>query len=178
MRDGVETEGVIKFTLTYTASSTPPTMQGFAEFNQCRNTLWQLGVIGQDDARYEGLGYGNVSLRQRTAEYPDAFLITGSQTGHLAELSAAHYARVLAYDISRHCLQADGVRKPSSEAMTHAAIYQQLPTVNAIIHGHSPTIWQQAQSLGLVCTGADIPYGTPANGGGDAGFAGGWQLAG
>lgn len=160
--DTQEIEGVIKFALAYQAGELPPALPGFAALNQARSLLWRLGVIGQDDARYLGLGYGNVSLRMPTAECPDAFLITGTQTGHLPHLSPSGYARVLDYDIQRNWLQADGPCKPSSEAMTHAAIFQQSPAVNAIVHGHSPAIWRQAQVLGLACTGADIAFGTPA----------------
>lgn len=159
--NGQETEGVIKFSLVYTASTLPPELPGFTGLDQCRRNVWQMGVVGQDDSRYQGLGYGNVSLRLRDAQYPDAFLITGTQTGHLPHLSADHYARVLGYDIDRNWLQADGPAKPSSEAMTHAAIYQCAPDANAIIHGHSPAIWWQAQLLGLGCTAAEIPFGTP-----------------
>lgn len=155
--DSQDTEGVIKFTLAYTPSALPPGT-GLADLNHCRSQLWQLGVIGQDPQRYEGLGYGNVSLRLAEA---DTFLITGTQTGHLPSLSADDYARVLAFDIQRNWLQADGGSKPSSEAMTHAAIYQHLPPAQAVIHGHSPAIWQQAQRLGLACTAADIAFGTP-----------------
>lgn len=118
-------------------------------------------MIGQDAARYAGLGYGNVSLRMADDRHPDVFLVTGTQTGHLPVLSVGDYARVLAFDICRNWLQADGGSKPSSEAMTHAAIYQQLPEVQAVIHGHSPVIWQQAQRLGLACTAPVIAFGTP-----------------
>lgn len=154
-----ETEGVIKFTLSYTPGSLPPGT-GLAALNHCRSQLWQLGVIGQDAQRYAGLGYGNVSLRLAEAGAA-TFLITGTQTGHWPVLTDQDYARVLAFDISRNWLQADGGSKPSSEAMTHAAIYQQLPEVQAVVHGHSPVIWQQAQRLGLACTAADIAFGTP-----------------
>ncbi|WML90978.1 class II aldolase/adducin family protein [Thiothrix lacustris] len=156
-----EAEGVIKFTLSYTPSIVDVDFPGLQILNQCRQSLWQWGVIGQDADRYAGLGYGNLSMRTVMAMYPDAFMITGTQTGHLPILTAQHYAQVLAYDLGRHDLHASGASKPSSEAMTHAALYQCVPAAQAIIHGHHPAIWRQAQALGLVCTSADIPYGTP-----------------
>lgn len=156
-----EAEGVIKFTLSYTASDAGLDCPDFDALNHSRSLLWQWGVLGQDVARYGGLGYGNVSVRTVTHEVQGAFVITGTQTGHLPILTAQHYAQVLACDVQRHWLQAVGARKPSSEAMTHAAIYQCVPMANAIIHGHHPQLWQQAQALGLTCTAADIPYGTP-----------------
>jgi Ribulose-5-phosphate 4-epimerase and related epimerases and aldolases len=157
-----EAEGVIKFTLSYTASDEGLDCPDFDALNHSRSLLWQWGVVGQDDLRYGGLGYGNVSVRTVERESTGAFVITGTQTGHLPTLTAQHYAQVLSYDVKCHWLQAFGARKPSSEAMTHAAIYQCMPTtVNAVIHGHHPRIWQQAQALGLVCMAADIAYGTP-----------------
>lgn len=156
-----EAEGVIKFSLSYTVSDTGLDFPDFDTLNQSRDLLWQWGVLGQDAARYAGLGYGNISVRMVEPEQTGAFVITGTQTGHLPTLTALHYARVLAYDLSCHWLQADGARKPSSEALTHAAIYQCVPSANAIIHGHHPQLWQQARALELTCSAADIPYGTP-----------------
>jgi hypothetical protein len=44
--------------------------------------------------------------------------------------------------------------------MTHAAIYEADPTVNAVIHGHHLAVW--ARLLGTVpTTSAAVEYGTP-----------------
>ncbi|WP_374087821.1 class II aldolase/adducin family protein [Methylomicrobium lacus] len=152
-----EQEGVIKYRLDYhvtPAGSVP----GFADLNAWRSLLWRLGVIGQDDARYGGLSYGNLSLRSDAG----GFWITGTQTGHLPQLTAEHYAWVRRARPDENYLAAEGPLPPSSEALTHAAIYQAAPTVRCVAHGHSPEIWRHAESLGLPCVAADIAYGTPA----------------
>ncbi|EIJ36870.1 class II aldolase/adducin family protein [Thiothrix nivea] len=158
-----EREGVIKFTLDHELAdaSLIRAFSGFEALNPCRSTLWQLGVLGQDDSRYEGLGYGNASIRTPSPDYPNAFLITGTQTGYLSQLSAEHYSLVMDFDLQQYYLRSKGPCKPSSEAMTHAALYQRLPDVVAVIHGHSPAVWNSAHRLGLACTAADVPYGTP-----------------
>ncbi|MGR8941934.1 MAG: class II aldolase/adducin family protein [Gammaproteobacteria bacterium] len=153
----IEQEGVIKYRLDYhfTPAEAVP---GFAQLNAWRSLLWRLGMIGQDDARYSGLGYGNLSLRLQE----DSFLITGTQTGHLPHLTADHYAYVREARPEENYLQAEGPLPPSSEALTHAAIYRAAPTVRCVAHGHSPEIWQHAGALDLPCVAADIAYGTPA----------------
>ena len=45
--------------------------------------------------------------------------------------------------------------------MTHAVIYQEIPKAEAVIHLHSPELWQRAQRLGLAVTDAAVEYGTP-----------------
>lgn len=161
--DKPEREGVIKFSLDYTPTDTDliEAFNHFSTLNQCRGALWRLGVLGQDDSRYGGLGYGNVSLRVASPDFPNAFLITGTQTGHLPRLSAQHYALATGFDLQRHSLRAQGPCKPSSEAMTHASLYHKLPHIQAVIHGHSPAIWQNTQRLGLAYTSTNVPYGTP-----------------
>ncbi|MEC4749614.1 class II aldolase/adducin family protein [Methylomicrobium sp. Wu6] len=152
-----EQEGVIKFRLDYQVA--PARIEaGFAELNAWRSLLWRLGMIGQDGARYDGLGYGNLSLRLDAG----SFLITGTQTGHIPQLTAAHYACVLQARPDQNYLSAEGPLPPSSEALTHAAVYSANPTVCCVAHGHSPGVWRNAVALKLPCVEAGIAYGTPA----------------
>ncbi len=152
-----EQEGVIKYRLDYhvkPARITP----GFAELNAWRALLWRIGVIGQDDARYDGLSYGNLSLLLDAG----GFLITGTQTGHLPRLTPDQYAYVRQARPEHNYLAAEGPLPPSSEALTHAAVYSADATVRCVAHGHCPEIWQRATALKLPCTNASIAYGTPA----------------
>jgi hypothetical protein len=152
-----EQEGVIKYRLDYHWVPAP-IVEGFAELNAWRSLLWRLGVIGQDDVRYGGLGYGNLSLRLNG----DGFLITGTQTGHLPHLRVEHYSFVRQARPEENYLEAEGPLPPSSEALTHAAIYHAMPAIGCVAHGHSPEIWRSAQALGLACVEEEIAYGTPA----------------
>ncbi|MEN8214265.1 MAG: class II aldolase/adducin family protein [Pseudomonadota bacterium] len=155
-----ETEGVIKFKLDFEQGGAfdYPQIEGI---EQWRRRLMQLGLIGQDAQRYEGLGFGNISHRVEVAGKPHAFVITGTQTGQLQQMDASHYALVTDCDPRRNRLQAQGPVKPSSEAMTHAVIYQALPAAQAVIHVHSPDLWRHAQQLGVAVTDAAVEYGTP-----------------
>ncbi|QTR49897.1 class II aldolase/adducin family protein [Candidatus Thiothrix anitrata] len=153
-------EGVIQYRLHVTSQALPATL-AIAELEACRARLFAHGLIGQDPKRYDGLGYGNVSVRAVLEDNPNAFLITGSQTGCLSQLKRQDYALVTACDPQANELFALGEIAPSSEAMTHAVIYQILPQIQAIIHVHSEYLWQNAQQLMLPCTAVNIPYGTP-----------------
>ncbi len=153
-----EQEGVIKYRLDYrfTPALNNPEL---AELNAWRSILFRLGLIGQDPQRYGGLGFGNLSFRlDRTRQ----FVITGSQTGGLERLTPEHYCRIVHADAGQNHIVAEGANKPSSEALTHAAVYQASQRVRAVVHVHSPVIWRHHQALALSAVAADVRYGTPA----------------
>ncbi len=50
--------------------------------------------------------------------------------------------------------------KPSSEALSHAAIYKALPNINYVFHVHSSGIWKHADTLNIPVTSPEIAYGT------------------
>lgn len=150
-----EQEGVIKYRLDYRSS--PACDESLLEsIQQWRLTLNQLGLIGQDDRRYGGLGYGNISIRHK-----GGFIISGTQTGHLDRLTPEHYAFVESCDPKVNHIVAAGPVKPSSEALTHGAVYQLDETIQAVIHVHSPEVWSLSDRLFLPATPVDVPYGTP-----------------
>ena len=153
-------EGVIKFDLDWRPG---PPAAGVdlgvdpAPLDRWRARLMTAGLIGQDPARYDGFGFGNLSMRVATG-----FLITGTQTGAMPALSAEHYALVTAWDVAANRIVAHGPVKPSSEALTHATLYGLDPAIGFVFHGHGPAIWTARDRLGLPATAADVPYGTPA----------------
>ena len=154
-----EREGVIKFSLEFRETG-PVEFPGLAQLEACRRKFRALGLIGGGDPeRYEGLGFGNIS--HRLAPGSEAFVISGTQTGELESMGAESYALVTGCDPALNRLVAEGTVRPSSEAMTHAVIYRQLPRVQAVIHVHSPQIWRHARELGLPETAREVPYGTP-----------------
>jgi len=153
-----ETEGVIKYQLEYTESS-PVAAERIREVNAWRRILFLLGLIGQDPGRYGGYGFGNVSCRWTPGA--NAFLISGTQTAHLPELSAEHYVLVTSCNPEKNHIVAEGRVKPSSEALTHGAIYHADPTINFVFHVHSPAIWQKASQLAIPVTSPKARYGTP-----------------
>lgn len=150
-------EGVIKYHLEHQQQALDLGFS-FSQINTWRTIMFRLQLIGQDPKRYDNLGFGNISQRLdgATAQY----LISGTQTGHLEYLQPSQYSLVVSAEPRKNTLASIGLCKPSSEALTHASIYQQDPQIQAVIHVHSPEIWRQTHALGLPHTVADVPYGT------------------
>ena len=146
-------EGVIKYSCEFIPSeSVAP--EKISSLMQWRDFLHALGLIG---AYENGIGFGNISIRIANSMQ---FIISGTQTGHIAKLAPEYYTIVTNFEIEKNHLTCCGPIRASSESLTHAAIYSQQPHINAIIHVHHPQLWQNL--LGRVpTTHPDVPYGTP-----------------
>jgi ribulose-5-phosphate 4-epimerase/fuculose-1-phosphate aldolase len=156
-------EGVIKFQLDFTPAPPLPADE-LTLINQWRAILYQQHLIGQDPYRYGGYGYGNLSVRLAPYDVTPAlrrFVISGSQTGELAELGPEHYAIVTECYPDENRLVAHGPIRPSSESLTHGAVYALDPAIRVVLHVHSPEIWRTAAALGIPITDPLVPYGTP-----------------
>jgi hypothetical protein len=155
-------EGVTKFDLVFTPTAPLPETL-LRELNAWRRLLWRSRLIGQDPARYGGVGFGNVSRRLPAASRRRGlrFAISGTQTGGLAELDANHYAIVTACDPAHNRVEAEGPIAPSSESLTHGMLYRIDASVEFIFHVHSPEIWNSRERLRLPATAPDVAYGTP-----------------
>ena len=104
-----------------------------------------------------GVGFGNVSL----CDCPTtSFYLTGSATGGLAELTPADCVRVVAYDFARNWLSYEGIAIPSSESLTHAAIYESDSITSAVIHCHNSALWAMLLDR-VTTTSKAVTYGTP-----------------
>lgn len=157
-------EGIIKFHLDFTPAPPLPAAE-ITEINHWRALLYQHKLIGQDPARYGGYGYGNLSMRLAPFDAPPAlraFIISGSQTGGLPELGPQHYTLVSECYPVENRIVANGPVRPSSESLTHGAVYALDPAIRVVLHVHSPAIWHTAAQLNIPITGASVPYGTPA----------------
>ncbi len=155
-------EGVIKFQLSHLIASPLPLCQ-LTELIAWRRILYQLELIGEDPLRYNGCGFGNISQR---IPHPDSssrpFIITGTQTGGYKELGAEQFTTVTECIPEKNMVRSRGPVKPSSEAMTHAALYELDPEVQVVIHAHSPHIWRSAVRLGVPVTSVTAGFGTTA----------------
>ena len=150
-----EQEGVIKYRLDHQPDDAPDDATAFQALRAWRAVLHRLALVGQHPNRYIGYGYGNVSVRAG-----QGFLISGTQTGAPEQLPRTGYAQVLHCDIAANRIVARGPVKPSSEALTHGAVYAVDPAIGCVLHVHSPELWSSATAY--PCTPAGVPYGTPA----------------
>jgi L-ribulose-5-phosphate 4-epimerase len=149
-----EQEGVVKFQLNHSARP----LQGVdvEELVHWRSVLMRQGMIGADPKRYDGYGFGNMSRRT-----DDGFLITGTQTGERDVLSLEDFAEVTHSDLSANSVTSVGATAPSSESLTHAAVYLCSELITYVFHVHSPHIWLARDRLSIQSTASSIPYGTP-----------------
>lgn len=159
-------EGVIRFAAEHRAAPLPRDRARplVCALSSWREILAQTGLVGQDPARYGGAGYGNVS--GRLPPFPGdrgarAFVITGSQTGGKKHLSFEDYCVVERYDDRRNWVRSTGPILPSSESLTHGALYDLSPRIRYVLHGHCPVIWRHAARLALPTTLESVEYGTP-----------------
>ena len=99
----LETEGVTKYHLRH-KSTVADSGWNISAINSWRTLLYQLQLIGQQKDRYLGYGYGNISQRMQA----EKFLISGTQTGGITELSIDNYCLVTAADLSSNTLYSAG----------------------------------------------------------------------
>jgi ribulose-5-phosphate 4-epimerase/fuculose-1-phosphate aldolase len=149
-------EGYIKYRSFWTKAPVPAAAAAATEeLETWRRPLMAAGLIGHYEAL--GIGYGNISVR---CGEPGQFLISGTQTGHVAKTDKTHYSLVTAYNTYANIVSSVGPIQASSEAMTHAAIYGLDINIGAIVHAHSQDLWRKSLNK-LPTTGADVAYGTP-----------------
>lgn len=146
-------EGVVKYSLKYHQTD-EVAVKECRKIENVRARLFSLGLIG---AYSDGIGFGNISLRYKKK---DSFVITATQTGELPKLSLSDYSFVKKVDFVKFKTYATGPNRPSSEAITHACIYNLDPNIKAIIHIHNEKIWDFMLKNDYLSTN-DTPYGTP-----------------
>ena len=143
----------IKFACEQAATEITP-FGGLAELNAYRRKLLQLRLIGVDA---NGIGFGNLSIRDGATKN---FYVTGSATGGKLELTLADCARVMAYDFQKNWLRYEGSAIPSSESLTHVAVYESVAKAGSVIHCHDSKLWAALLNKAPTSSKA-VDYGTP-----------------
>lgn len=145
-------EGYVKFHAEWERAAPLPAPI-LANLSYWRDEMHRHQFIGV----YEnGIGFGNISERYSGKQ----FVISGTATGHLPTLSPAHFTLVTDFDIEKNTVHCRGPVLASSEAMSHAVIYQTCPEVQGVIHVHHAKLWEQL--LGHVPTTTEgATYGSP-----------------
>ena len=146
-------EALIKFKMTLKRAPAPE-MNEVIALEKWRALFFKLGLIGEYPI--DKIGYGNLSSRISKK----SFLITGSQTGHLAHLQAHHYTKVIDCDLKKGCLTAEGLIPPSSESLTHFAIYGANLSIQYVFHVHHHKLWNMLRSGPFDYIDEKVPYGT------------------
>jgi len=113
-----------------------------------------LAELGLAPAHAEG-AFGNHSYRDGERH----FIVTRTGMVPGSELNENDYCRVC-FNKKEKCFEIEGLHQPSSECYLHHLIYSHFPEINAIMHGHSELMIQQAAVLGIVETKEELPYGT------------------
>jgi len=107
-----------------------------------------------------GFKWPRVRQLERPRRARGNFYITGSATGGLPELRPTDCVRVVAFDFARNWLRYEGAAIPSSESLTHAAIYESDPTISVVIHCHHLVLWRTLLDRVPTISKA-VAYGTP-----------------
>ena len=123
-----------------------------SELNECRTKLKNLNLIGYKD----GISFGNVSKRINM----NSFIISGSDTGKFDVLNKNQFCLVDSWNLKNNYVHSIGLTPPSSESLTHAAIYEALPDNQYVIHIHSKILWNRYLGKYL-SSKKEYNYGTP-----------------
>jgi ribulose-5-phosphate 4-epimerase/fuculose-1-phosphate aldolase len=156
----VPLEGTIKFELNHSFAKIDQKISSiFQSLNRFRTILWEMNLIGVYPITHPeaNLGFGNISQRFNENNF---FVITGTQTGSKEVLVEADYCLVTNCELSKGTVNSMGLTKPSSEALTHAAIYSIAPEVQFVIHIHDLLLWEKTEELKLVTTDKQAEYGS------------------
>jgi hypothetical protein len=155
-------DGVIKYDRSNFSHCECIPEDEYFDLEYWRKKLYHLDLIGEYPEAQ--VGFGNMSgVRDYSKFYKSShlqFIITGTQTGKYAELDGKHYTRVLDYQIDELKIEMMGAIEASSEALTHAAIYEANPKIKAIFHIHHAEIWKKMINDHSDFTAENIPYGT------------------
>lgn len=146
-------DGVIKFNFQLKVG--PKVEESdFLALEKWRAIFFRMNFIGEYQP--EAIGFGNLS--KRTSQ--DSFIITGSQTGKHAQLQREQYCKVIQCEPKKQKVVALGTVPPSSESLTHFAIYSTSPHINFVFHIHHDLFWEKMLNGDYDKTPDGIPYGT------------------
>ncbi|MFN3305850.1 MAG: class II aldolase/adducin family protein [Candidatus Kapaibacteriota bacterium] len=127
-------EGYIKFQVNQIAD-TEPSLDEVQDLLALRIKLYDLGLIGFA----ENISYGNVSKRISH----NTFIITATNTGKTREIETKDLVKVISVDIEKNLVHYVGKLPPSSETLTHFAIYSTFEFALFVVHFHHKRIWQK-----------------------------------
>lgn len=149
----MSSEGYIKFNCKRNEENIHIPEKVFQTLSKWRQIMYENGLIG---VYSNGIGYGNISVRADS----NSFYISGTATGGLMMLEEKHYALVNSWSFNENSLKCKGLINASAESLSHAAIYETLPQVGAVIHVHHKGMWRKYINI-LPSTSSEVTYGSP-----------------
>jgi L-ribulose-5-phosphate 4-epimerase len=148
-------EGYIKFTVHLTEMDVLMP-RNLPELNAVRTELYEQGMIG---ILPEGIGFGNVSLREPGAT---CFFISGTATGGKRILDPTDYCRADHCSALRNEVFCSGHIRASSETLSHDAVYQANPAIECVIHIHHNAFFHKLLADARIpATSPQAAFGTP-----------------
>ncbi len=149
--------GIIKFRFNLKMSS-PINEEHFLPIEKWRIIFHKMNLIGE--YKTTNVGFGNLSKRLLVGEEP--FVITGTQTGHYPNLNGMQYCKVTKCNMTKLIIEAVGPIAPSSESLTHHAVYSKNPKINFVFHIHHIQLWNYMLKNKFPNTPEDIDHRSQA----------------
>lgn len=152
-------EGVIRFRADHEDGDLPSDARRVARvLLPVRAELRRAGWLGRDPDRYGGYAYGNLSARLGE----ERFVVSGTQTSDLDDADEDTFCVVEGWELEDNRVTSTGPVRPSSESLSHAALYQAALWIGVVLHVHAPGLFTRAARTGLPATGPDAEAGTVA----------------
>lgn len=149
---GLPKKSMVKF-FCYLSRAEPLNNEVLEAINHCRTKLHDLRLIGVNE---KSEGFGNISVRH----FGNEFIITASQTGKYRVLQPRQFVVVKKCIFENNEVSAAGETLPSSESLSHGAVYESDQRINAVIHVHCLDLWQHLMDGKFVSTPPSAEYGT------------------
>jgi len=146
-------EGYIKFNAECVSEKPVNSDMAADIINKWRARLYDISLIGMLE---NGMGFGNISMRTGDGK---GFIISGSAIGNTRILKRKQYAKIVDFDFERNYVKFEGVIMPSSESLSHAAVYTADEEVHAVIHIHNQKMWNTLFGI-IPTTSMNAQYGT------------------
>jgi ribulose-5-phosphate 4-epimerase/fuculose-1-phosphate aldolase len=150
----MQDDGYVKYK-AFWKSNNNPNKEIVKDLEIWRSQMLKLNLIGM--YKESGIGFGNIS---RLGD--NGIIVSATATGGLKKLLPKHYPEVIKYNFEKNSVDYLGDKNspPSSEAMTHAAVYKSDNNIKAVIHVHHLGMWKQLINK-IPTTDKNATYGTP-----------------
>lgn len=136
-----------------------PEFPNFNELGVVRTYFRRAGYLGVQ----KGVAYGNMSWKPKDLEIGE-FILIGTQTSRKSSITKDDLVLILDCSFKTNLVEYAGKIEPSTEALTHTAIYwygaENGRKIGAVIHAHHALIWKYMLDNDYLRTGSKAKAGT------------------